>query len=251
MKVIILAGGNGKRMNSDIPKVLHMLCGKPILNHVIDNVLEVFQDADIVVVVGKNRQIIAPYVSNYSNLVMIDQDPPMGTGDAVKQCLSVIKEHDEVLIVNGDTPFLKWNMLELCKVPMPAILVAKVMNPFGQGRIILDKQNVFVRIVEEKDASEQEKLIDLINAGVYFVSGKYLLDNIPKLTTDNAQNEYYLTDIFKFGGTNYHTIRGSISNDIMNINTQEDLKNAIIIYNSIHNTNFPVTGEMNVSATQQ
>ena len=227
-KAIILAGGQGKRMGGNIPKVLHPVQGIPMIHHIIKN-LNIHGIKDIIIVVGENREKINNALAGdmAEGIRLVDQIPPRGTGDAVAQCLPLIHENDKVLIVNGDTPLLKHAITYLSVVDT-SVLLADVDDPFGQGRVILNEDGSFKEIVEEKDATPEQRLVKRVNAGVYFLNGKDLLSYIPLLDTNNAQGEYYLTDVLKFikDRVNLCVLPKEYIHEIINVNTPKDLENA-------------------------
>ena len=201
LTITILAAGEGKRMRSTIPKVLHLFRGKPMLVRIIETAKEL--DAKkIIIITGKYDELIKQTVAKYmelEGLIFVQQGSPLGTGDAIKSCLSAYTEEDKVLILNGDMPLINKEILRKFidnREPM-TILVARFSNPYGYGRIIMDEQGEFIGIVEEKDCSEKERKVDIVNSGLYYVDAKLLLKYIPMIENNNAQKEYYLTDIVK------------------------------------------------------
>lgn len=200
--VTILAGGEGKRMRSDIPKVLHIFKEKPMLGRIIETVREL-NPKKIVIVTGKFHSVIIQTLSKYIDifgLVFVKQTEPLGTGHAIKCCLDEYEPADKVIIVNGDTPLITCNILQ--KFIMGShgscnILAAKFENPFGYGRIIYDRDGDFTGIVEEKDCTENQRTINIINSGIYYIYGFILKQFIPLISNNNVQKEYYLTDIVK------------------------------------------------------
>lgn len=202
LTVILLAGGEGKRMRSDIPKVLHLFNEKPMLVRIIETIQEL-RPKKIIVVTGKFHRQIIQTLSNYMDIFgiqFIRQPEPLGTGDAVKCCLEEFDNEDKVLILNGDMPLITLEILQdfieksrgVCN-----ILSAKFSNPHGYGRIVYDKDGDFIGIIEQKDCTEEQKTIDIINTGLYYVNGNILKQFVPFITNNNVQNEYYLTDIVK------------------------------------------------------
>jgi bifunctional UDP-N-acetylglucosamine pyrophosphorylase/glucosamine-1-phosphate N-acetyltransferase len=200
--VTILAGGQGKRMRSDIPKVLHLFKEKPMLARIIETVREL-QPKKIIIVTGKFHPVIVQTLSkciDIFGLVFVKQPEPLGTGHAIKCCLDEYEPEDKVLILNGDTPIITCDILQKfiegsrgsCNV-----LTARFENPFGYGRIIYDKDGDFTGIVEEKDCSESQKKINIINGGIYYIHGFILKQFIPFISNNNVQKEFYLTDIVK------------------------------------------------------
>ena len=238
MSVIILAGGLGKRMCSPLPKVLHKLLDKPMLVHVLENALTL-SPRMIYIVVGKYEAIIRETLEQYmniDNIVFVNQPEALGTGHAI-QCARPYMlgqpESDRVLILSGDVPLLKSqtmkDVMERAEEPV-TIMTSTAENPHGYGRIITDKYNKFVKIVEEKDCNNQEREIDVVNAGVYAFQIGLLCKYLPMISNNNAQQEYYLTDLFEIVREHesmdigmYHLpIEQSI--ELTGINTKEQLE---------------------------
>ncbi|MDP2195128.1 MAG: bifunctional UDP-N-acetylglucosamine diphosphorylase/glucosamine-1-phosphate N-acetyltransferase GlmU [Rhodocyclaceae bacterium] len=209
MNVVILAAGQGKRMRSDLPKVLHPLAGKPLLAHVLDTARE-FPAAKICVVVGRGgEQVRAAFAA--PDLAWATQVPQLGTGHAVLQALpqfDAVPMHDAetagavprapTLILYGDVPLIRAatlrRLIEAAGEGKLALLTAQLDNPHGYGRIVRVDGKV-TRIVEEKDADDAERLIHEINTGILVAPGAALARWLPQLGNRNAQGEYYLTDI--------------------------------------------------------
>ena len=200
--VTILAGGQGKRMRSDIPKVLHLFKEKPMLARIIETVIEL-NPKKIIIVTGKFHDMIIQTLSKYINIFGLDfvkQPEPLGTGHAIKCCLDEYESQDKVLILNGDTPLITCDILQKfieCSRGSCNVLTARFENPFGYGRIIYDKDGDFLGIVEEKDCSENQREINIINGGIYYIHGFILKQFVPLITNNNVQKEFYLTDIVK------------------------------------------------------
>ena len=232
--VLIMAGGLGKRMNSDLPKVLHLLKNKPLIIHVIETAIKL-QPLKIGIIVGKYKEIIEKtinqYITDTSNIEYIIQPDALGTGHAISCCKYFLSKYKEsnVTILSGDVPFIKSetlcnlnkcldNRLYLC-----SILVNKSDNPYGYGRIITN-QNNFVKILEEKECNPDEKKIDLVNTGIYAFKCHTLINNIHKISNNNLQNEYYLTEIFDFIKTNEINLLYLKNNyEVLGVNTREQL----------------------------
>lgn len=238
LTVIIMAGGEGKRMKSNIPKVLHNFHNKPIIVKILNEIIKL-QPTKIIIITGKYDSLIKEYILRYTdectfnNLIFVNQPIPQGTGDAIKQTLNYFDDSSKVLIINGDMPLIKENTLsEFVKTDnnvVAKLLVAGIDNPFGYGRIII-KDDVFVSIREEKDCSHDEKLINIINTGIYCFSGYLLKKYIPLITNQNNQHEYYLTDIISIikQNTNINIITHLVdlnnNYQIMGVNTKEELE---------------------------
>lgn len=229
---IIMAGGEGKRMNSDIPKVLHCVVDEEMIVSIIRKVMTL-NVTKIYIVCGRHTntimQCINNRIGNTFDIIYVNQSVPLGTGDAIKQCLPYLQDIDvNVLILNGDTPLIDVSLDEFVKEETPSLMVTSLDNPSGQGRIILDDSGKFTKIVEEKDASIEEKKVTLVNCGVYQVSSKQLLEYIPLIDNVNAQKEYYLTDLCKFImlELNLFKVPKCLQYELMNVNTQKELMDA-------------------------
>ena len=201
--VIILAAGKGTRMNSDLPKVLHDLNNKPLLKHVIDTA-NTLKPKDIIVVVGYKKDLVINKFKT-ENIVFVEQKTQKGTADAIKYCLHKIKQFNgNILILSGDVPMIKSEtLLKLIHThnsnkSLGSLISAKLEDPTGYGRIIKNNKQQLIKIVEHKDATNQEKQIDEINSGIYIFDSATLNKTIPLIDNHNAQEEYYLTDIFNF-----------------------------------------------------
>ncbi len=196
MNVVILAAGMGKRMHSNLPKVLHRLAGKPLLGHVIDTA-RVLSPSSINVVYGHGGdQVIKAFAAPDLNFAL--QEPQLGTGHAVMQALPHLDESQPTLILYGDVPLITAATLKKLAAEAGAdrfaILTVDLPDPTGLGRIVRENGTI-TRIVEQKDASEAEKKISEINAGIMMVPTGKLKAWLAALSNDNAQKEYYLTDI--------------------------------------------------------
>lgn len=206
MKVsIILAAGEGTRMKSKMPKVLHQIAGKALLSYVIDNCMETNMDKNVVIV-GHRSEDVREYFSD-TDVVFREQPVgegiPYGTGFAVKCAEEEFSEEDTVFILTGDTPLFKQETICRFKNFVEkhdfdgCVLTAIVEDPFGYGRIIRGDDSSIVGIVEEKDASDKEKAITEVNTGIFAFKGSALKSTLGKLETDNSQMELYLTDVVK------------------------------------------------------
>jgi UDP-N-acetylglucosamine diphosphorylase/glucosamine-1-phosphate N-acetyltransferase len=234
--VIIMAGGLGKRMNSDVPKVLHKINNKPMLVHVIEQSI-VLNPYKILIVVGKYKNIIEQTIGDYINytnvnIQFITQLEPLGTGHAIQCCREeLLKMHNKnVIILSGDVPLLKSDTINhiLSDFNHVKIVTTILDHPYGYGRII-EQEGVFKKIVEEKDATEQEKIVQKVNCGIYIIKSQLLCKYLPLLENKNVQNEYYLTDIIELikNGENVtvdlYTIQKDRQYEIIGVNTIEQL----------------------------
>lgn len=227
---IILAAGEGKRMHSKIPKVLHKVCGIPMVEHVVKCAREL-GDAEPVVVIGHGAEQVKQAISGVK---FVTQERQLGTGHAVMQAEKYITDGD-ILILYGDTPLLKpetlKDMHETHKREgySATILTADFQDPTGYGRIVRNKENLVDAIVEEKDADSDTKQIKEINSGIYYFKGRELREALRNLNNNNAQGEYYLTDVIGIMRKNGLTVGVYKINDteeIMGVNNRYQLNQA-------------------------
>ena len=202
MNVVILAAGMGKRMQSALPKVLHPLAGKPLLRHVIDTARSLGPQK-LCVIYGHGGAAVPEMVSALAQEtgITIDtalQQPQLGTGHAVMQAVPQLDDGSATLVLYGDVPLTTADSLrslvEAAGSDKLGILTVEQANPFGLGRIVRENGKI-VRIVEEKDASQAERAIREINSGIMAIPTRYLKKWLAALSNNNAQGEYYLTDI--------------------------------------------------------
>ncbi|VEN73572.1 conserved hypothetical protein [Candidatus Desulfarcum epimagneticum] len=233
--VIILAAGMGKRMRSSKAKVLHEIDGKPMILHVLETASRIAGD-DIVVVVGHQAdEVKKKILQSYSPLYALQKEQ-LGTGHAVLCALPVLPAHiQRTLILYGDVPLLTAETIQnligfhekkKCDI---TTLAVESPRPRGYGRALLDAKGMIRKIVEEADATEEEKKIRLINTGIYCVEKGFLMEAAPKLKPENAQNEYYLTDLIEIAYRNQRISRPFISKNFEEtngINSMEDLSAA-------------------------
>lgn len=236
---VILAAGKGTRMKSDLPKVMHRLAGKPLIDHVLDTV-ERLGITHVVSIVGHGREVVSEHIKGRSEIAI--QEDQLGTGHALLQAIPFLRNGRGILVLSGDQPLLSYNTLNSLiqkheKSQAAAIvLTAQMDNPFGYGRILKDK-GFFKGIVEEKDADEYQKSIKEINTGTYCFEEYSLRDALAKITPKNAQGEYYLTDVFDIlltGGNSIETYCSVDSTEALGINNRVQLAEAgEIIYDRI------------------
>ena len=201
--IIILAGGLGKRMGSDVPKVLHLVGGVPMIVRILRSLPS---GARILIVVGKYKDIIQATIREYTdlNIEYVVQDPPLGTGHAVACCLPHIDPERQVIVLSGDVPLIQTETIRKMSEGAPElrVLTMHADDPTGYGRIIMsdrcindDNSSQFVKIVEHKDCTEEERACTTVNCGIYAFSGKVAHRFVPLIQNINSQGEYYLTDI--------------------------------------------------------
>jgi bifunctional UDP-N-acetylglucosamine pyrophosphorylase/glucosamine-1-phosphate N-acetyltransferase len=196
MNVVILAAGMGKRMQSALPKVLHPLAGKPLLSHVIDTA-RALSPTTLCVIYGHGGDAV-PEAVKASDLSFAKQEPQLGTGHAVMQAVPHLRDEVPTLVLYGDVPLTSKDslqqLLDSAGSNKLAILTVELEDPTGYGRIVRRQGNI-VGIVEQKDASEEERAIREVNTGIMVVPTPKLKSWLSTLSNNNAQKEYYLTDI--------------------------------------------------------
>jgi bifunctional UDP-N-acetylglucosamine pyrophosphorylase/glucosamine-1-phosphate N-acetyltransferase len=200
LSVVILAAGKGTRMRSTLPKVLHPIADKPMVSHVIDSARKLGA-ANIYVVYGFGGDVLKATLTKGNtgdDLTFIEQKEQLGTGHAVDQASSFLKEDEDVLVLYGDVPLTKVSTLESLLQAKPengmSLLTVHLANPTGYGRIVRNDGHV-VGIIEQKDAKPEQLLINEANTGILYAKGGDLKRWLSGLSNDNAQGEYYLTDI--------------------------------------------------------
>lgn len=201
VSAIVLAAGKGTRMHSPLPKVLHEAAGRPLLGYVLDCCREL--GARTVVVVGHRADAVRAALAGATDLSFVTQEPQLGTGHAAQVALETVAVVDDesVLVLAGDVPLLRaQTLVDLCalreKTGAAAALVSfRTSAPGSYGRIVRDASGRVSRIVEARDATAEERAIDEVNASLYVFAGRRLRETIQKLRSDNAQGEFYLTDV--------------------------------------------------------
>ncbi|KAB1435894.1 sugar phosphate nucleotidyltransferase [Candidatus Galacturonibacter soehngenii] len=230
LKAVILAAGKGTRMKSDLPKVVHTVNGKPMVEYAIDAAKGAGADK-VCLVVGYKSEVVKEMVT--SNVEYVLQEEQLGTGHAVKCAKDFIGEQGEILVLFGDTPLITGKTLgklvefHRTQQNKVTVLSAKVEDPTGYGRIIRSKDNSFLKSVEHKDASEEELLSKEVNSGMYVFDAKELSIALDALTTNNAQGEYYLPDtltIIKNKGFKVDAYVLEDAKEMTGVNDQEQLK---------------------------
>ncbi|MBB3169838.1 bifunctional UDP-N-acetylglucosamine diphosphorylase/glucosamine-1-phosphate N-acetyltransferase GlmU [Simiduia aestuariiviva] len=210
LDIVVLAAGKGTRMKSDLPKVLHPVAGKPLLQHVLDTSQQL-GESELIVVVGHGAETVRERV-HAPKLKFVEQTEQLGTGHAVQQTLQYLRDDAVVLILYGDVPLIAADTLETMIEQVNhfdmALLTVLLGDPSGYGRIVRNAENSIVAIVEQKDATPQQLRIQEVNTGVMAVKGALLKRWLPELSDDNAQGEYYLTDIIALASRDGITVQG-------------------------------------------
>lgn len=228
LSIVILAAGQGKRMHSQLPKVLHPLAGKPLLEHVVHTASKLDAAAQPIVIYGHQGERVRHALANL-NVTWVEQTEQLGTGHALQQALPHLPTKGRVLVLYGDVPLLKVETLKHFIIDTPehavGIVTAELPDPTGFGRIIRTK-NKITAIVEEKDATDRQRAIQEINSGIYLIPAAYLQKWLPKLTNNNAQKEFYITDIISLAvkdDISIHSIQPQYYEEILGINDRLQL----------------------------
>lgn len=233
LTAVILAAGKGTRMKSSLPKVLHTVGGCSMLEHVL-GAAEAAGCRDNVVVIGHSAELVRKVIANRARIVL--QSEQLGTGHAALQAADLLKDFTgTVMILCGDTPLLDAAELhkfyiEHVKSGASATVMTTIMEePFGYGRILRDDRGDIIGITEEKDASDEQKLIKEINGGVYCAEAPLLFEALRSLTNKNRQGEYYLTDIVTMlcaMGKKVGSVTTTDTKMIMGVNSRQQLAEA-------------------------
>ncbi|MBK9247643.1 MAG: NTP transferase domain-containing protein [Ignavibacteria bacterium] len=240
---VILAAGKGKRMNNpDVPKVMAEVAGKPLIGHVLSQVVPL-NPKRIIVVVGHHKNIVIDYLDKeYPWVDTAEQTELLGTGHAVMQTEPFLDDfYGDVLIITGDTPLLRIETLaqfieehqRFRGFLSGSVLSATTDNPTGYGRIYRNSKGEFLKIIEEKDADEEVKKITEVNTGIFIINGISLYSVLKEVENSNAQGEYYLTDIvelFLRKGMNFNAVKAKNFDEFLGINTVEQLAKAEEVY---------------------
>lgn len=205
LHVVILAAGEGKRMKSALPKVLQPVGGRPMLAHVIDTARQL-QPAGIHVVYGHGGDAVRAAFADQDDLCWAAQSQQLGTGHAVQQAMPEVPATVDVLVLYGDVPLMSADTLRrLLEAPgLLRVLVAEPEDPAGYGRIVRDPQGRVAQIVEHRDADEEQRRIGTVNTGIIAAESDALKRWLSRLSNENAQGEYYLTDVFAMAAEEYN-----------------------------------------------
>lgn len=202
--VAILAAGRGTRMKSDLPKVLHSLGGRTLVERVLNSCLSVDVTRKLVIV-GYGGEKVKQSLNHWSDIEFVEQTEQKGTGHAVQQIIPYMQDFEgDILVLNGDVPLLRKETIKMLlethrqQGNAATLLTAQLPDPKGYGRVFCDSQNLLKEIVEDRDCSPAQKQNRRINAGVYCFRWSALAEVLPKLSANNDQNEYYLTDAVNY-----------------------------------------------------
>lgn len=225
---IILAAGKGTRMRSSMPKVLHELANVPLLEHVYRSAKSL-SGCKVGIVYGHGGEQVKRSL-DYLDAFWIEQAEQLGTGHAVQQAIPFVSDNENVLILYGDVPLTSLKTLEALFESSQqsgfSLLTVNLENPAGYGRIVRNPGGKLLRIVEEKDASDNERLIQEVNTGIMAVSGKLLKKWLNKLDNNNTQGEYYLTDIVELAVSDHvevNSIQAVNEYEVMGVNNKRQL----------------------------
>jgi len=229
---IILAAGRGVRMRSELPKVSHAIFGKPMITWVIEAVKGLGIE-DVFVVVGYRSEIVKAECEG-SNVTFVEQKEQLGTGHAVMQAAPYIIKDSVVLVLNGDMPLIKTDTLKefisqhlRSKSASATVLTAVLPDPASYGRIVRDRDERLLKIVEQRDASEAELAIKEINTGTYCFNSKALFGALNDVKPNNSQKEYYLTDVIGIltkRDLPVYAYKARDPNEVLGVNTMDELK---------------------------
>jgi len=235
ISAVILAAGEGTRMNSNYPKILHKLGSKPMLGHVMENV-QAAGIQDIFVITGYKSEMVKSYVGEKA--ICVQQKKLLGTADAVWQLRNeaLLKAKEaRLLVVYGDTPLITTATIQALlskhfdEQAACTLLTVVTKNPTGYGRIVRAETNAIIQIVEEQDASVFERAIEEINVGIYIFKANELFDAIKKIKPNNSKKEYYLTDVVEVmnkKNLSVNSIQTQDHDEIMGVNSRESLSKA-------------------------
>ena len=225
--VIVLAAGSGTRMKSKTMKVLHPICGRSMVGHVLAAAGAV-QARHVVAVVGHGREQVGPHVlDQVPDAVLAVQETQDGTGHAVRMGVEALLAQDAdatdgtVVVMTGDTPLLEGDTLVALVADHEStgraitILTGEVADPFGYGRVVRDDAGEVTAIVEEKDATDAQRAVREINSGIYAFDGRFLADALRRITNDNAKGEYYLTDVVAIARSDGAAVGAHVTDDVM------------------------------------
>ena len=223
---IIMAAGKGTRMHSELPKVLHPVCQKPMLGHILANLKKIQVDKTVTVV-GYGHEQIESAMAGQTEFVL--QSPQMGTGHAVMQAAPVLAgEEGKTLVVNGDCPCIRsetyqgmMDSLEECSM---VVLTAVLDDPKSYGRVIRNAEGMIEKIVEFKDCNEDQKKVKEINTGIYCFNNQDLFEHLKEINNDNAQHEYYITDLVEIFNRHGLAVKAKVIDDVFEASGINDKK---------------------------
>ncbi|EED31978.1 UDP-N-acetylglucosamine diphosphorylase/glucosamine-1-phosphate N-acetyltransferase [gamma proteobacterium NOR5-3] len=231
LEVIILAAGQGTRMRSALPKVLHPLAARPLLAHVLDSA-RALRPVRVHVVIGHGSEKVREALAD-QDIVWVMQEEQLGTGHAVLCAMPGVDADSTVLVLYGDVPLLRPTTLQDLVDNAPALLTAELDDPDGYGRVLRDSGDQLQGVVEHKDATEEQRAVNEINTGVLAYPAKLLADYLPRVGNANAQSEYYLPDVLSMAVNEGHCVaalRANEPSEVMGINDRVQLAEAETVY---------------------
>lgn len=247
LAIIILAAGKGTRMKSAKPKVMHTLAGKPMLQHVIDTAKQL-SPSQLAVVCGNGADEVVPYLQN-QQIDVVMQHEQKGTGHAVEQAKASFANSEQVLVLYGDVPLITpetlQDLIESGDTNSLKVLTAILDDPTGYGRIVRDYDDNMLCITEEKDADEETKLINEINTGIMCIPAKWLTEALSQLDNNNAQGEYYLTDLIAKAvnqGIEINSVTCEDEMEVAGINNRVQLAEVESYYQQLKATELMMSG---------
>jgi len=230
--VVVLAAGQGTRMSSSKPKALQTLAGKPMLSHILLEVEKTKPDQTIVVHSPGHRDLVKNVTTNFSEIKLVAQEKPLGTGDAFKAAIPTLDKGNNILVLLGDVPMIRAKTLKLLKEGVEnadiLVLTTKLEDPYGYGRIKRDEQNNVMAIVEETECNDEEKEINEINSGIIAFSREHIKELLSGLDASNKKGEYYLTDAIEAAYNKRLKVDTIItsSSEVFGVNDKKDLAEA-------------------------
>ena len=248
ISVVILAAGQGKRMKSDLPKVLQPVAGRPLLKHVIDTAREL-SASDIHVVYGHGGERVREALAS-ENVTWVLQAEQLGTGHALQQAMPGVPDDHLVLILFGDVPLVQAATMQrlvdaAANGEALGVLSVRMKDPTGYGRIVRDRAGTVARIVEHKDANQKERAIDEVNTGLMAASAKRMREWLSQLRNDNAQGEYYLTDVVVMAakaGLKVNAILADREDEVLGVNDKVQLAEVEGVYRKRRATELMLQG---------
>lgn len=232
--IMILAAGMGTRMKSDIPKVLHTINGRSMITCVLECAVAIAEEKNIVVIVGHQSERVKKEISKRFSVSFALQKKLLGTGDAVRAGIPYLPDTVEnIIVLCGDTPLIKPATISSLVAHHKnyqndlTVLTVSLADPAGYGRVILDAHGELLYIREEDDASPSEKKISLVNSGIYCITRQFLVFALDLIRPNNAQQEYYLTDIAgiaKANGARAGHVKANDPRELKGVNTLQELK---------------------------